>query len=265
MTITVADSSRRELPPSMVERMTLILDAFGPPDTCLTLEGISRQTGLPRSTAHRILDQLVRVEWLAHGPDGYVLGARSLRLGSGVRYEAAIREAAAEKLQELHVRTGLVAHLGVLQGNEVYFLDRVGFRSSLEVPSRVGGRLPAHVTALGKAMLAWSEPEEVERLLGMSVCRSTTNRQSSLHQELTRVRANGLAYCHGESHSHLACVASAIRGPQGQVGAISLTGGIGLPLDRVADLVANASRRIAAELWPDYQATARSRRLAVVR
>lgn len=264
MAITVDE--KRELPPSMVERMTLILDAFGPPDTCLTLEGISRQTGLPRSTAHRILEQLVRVEWLTHTPTGYVLGPRSLRLGSGTRNETAIREAAAPRLQELHLRTGLVVHLGVLQGNDVYYLDKVGFRAQLDVPSGVGVRVGAHKTAIGKAMLAWLEPEQIERMYGMAVCRGVNGPKGTLHQELARVRSSGgLAFAKGGNFPHLACVASAIRGPQGQVGAISLTGEAQLPMERVADLVAHAARRVSEELWPDYALSSRSRRLALVR
>ncbi|MGJ3509311.1 IclR family transcriptional regulator [Enemella sp. A6] len=264
MAVTVEE--KRELPPSMVERMTLILDAFSAPGTCLTLEGISRRTGLPRSTAHRILEQLVRVEWLAHSPDGYVLGPRSLRLGSGIRDETMIREAASARLQQLHLRTGLVVHLGVLQGGEVYCLDKIGFRANLDVPTRVGVRLPAHRTALGKAMLAWVEPEVVEGMYGIAVCRSTSGRQGNLHKELSRIRAaGGLAFSTGAPFEHLACVGSAIRGPRGQVGAVSLTGESGLPLERVADLVAHATRRISEELWPDHQVSTRSRRLSVVR
>lgn len=263
MAVTVDE--KRELPPSMVERMTLILDAFNAPGTCLTLEGISRRTGLPRSTAHRILEQLVRVEWLAHTPDGYVLGARSLRLGSGVRNETMLREAAAPRLQELHLRTGLVVQLGVLQSGDVYYLDKIGFRANLEIPSGVGVRLPAHRTALGKAMLAWVEPEVVELLYGMSACR-TGRGGDSLHRELARIRAaGGLTFAAGETFEHLACVAAAIRGPQGQVGAVSLTGEAGLPMERVAGLVANAARRISEELWPDHQVSSRSRRLSLVR
>ena len=73
-------TARRETPPSMVERMTLILDAFPGRTSTLSLEDVARRTRLPRSTAHRILDQLVRARWLEHTEFGYRLGPRALGL-----------------------------------------------------------------------------------------------------------------------------------------------------------------------------------------
>lgn len=69
------------LPPSMAERFTLVLDEFAGPSARLTLEDVARRTHLPRSTAHRILDQLVRLGWLEHTAVGYSLGWRALGLG----------------------------------------------------------------------------------------------------------------------------------------------------------------------------------------
>src|SRR5699024_5813688 len=64
----------RGLPPSMVERMTLILDSFDGRRDRLTLEDVARRTELPRSTTHRIVDQLVRLRWLPRTAAGYALG-----------------------------------------------------------------------------------------------------------------------------------------------------------------------------------------------
>ena len=61
-------ASGRGLPPSMVERMTLILDSFDGRRDRLTLEDVARRTELPRSTTHRIVDQLVRLRWLQRTP-----------------------------------------------------------------------------------------------------------------------------------------------------------------------------------------------------
>ena len=149
---TSAESAvERPVPPSMVERMTLILDLFEHPHTHRTLEDVTRRTRLPRSTAHRILDQLVRLRWLEHTNAGYRLGGRALGLGGREPAQNALRSAAAPVLHDLAIRTDLVVHLAVLTGTDVYYLDKDGGRSAVEVPSRVGGRAPAHCTALGKA------------------------------------------------------------------------------------------------------------------
>src|SRR5690606_30682144 len=107
-----AAAARRDLPPSMVERMTLVLDVFQGRDSRHTLEDIARVTHLPRSTAHRILDQLVRLAWLDHTPFGYCLGARSLGLGGGTDDHSELRAAAAPYLHDVLLRTGAVVHLG---------------------------------------------------------------------------------------------------------------------------------------------------------
>lgn len=60
---TAGGQPKKDLPPSMVERMTLILDAFDGRAARLTLEEVACRTQLPRSTVHRILDQLVKLDW----------------------------------------------------------------------------------------------------------------------------------------------------------------------------------------------------------
>lgn len=251
---THASTEPRTLPPSMVERMTLILDAFASPSTRLTLEEVARITHLPRSTAHRILDQLVRLEWLTHSPFGYSLGTRSLGLGGNSGGHLELREAAAPVLHELQVRTGLVVHLAVLEDAEVRYLDKVGGRFATAVPSRVGGRAGAHCTALGKAILAWLSPEDVEDLV-LPRLRGQTRRTISdivtLHRELGRVRAHqGIAFERGECFADISCVAAAVRSPEGPLGALSLVGDARTPLEKVAPLVAEGARRVTEELFP---------------
>ncbi|MFE8013908.1 IclR family transcriptional regulator [Streptomyces antibioticus] len=243
---------REALPPSMVERITLIMDLFERPQLRLTLEQVADRTGLPRSTAHRILDQLVGVRWLEHMTTGYRLGRRALGLGGREVSHAALRAAAAPTLHQLALRTGLVVHLAVLDETEVYYLDKVGGRSAVDVPSRVGGRAPAHCTALGKAMLAWLAPERVDQEYVNGVpsrtARSIAGRVQ-LHEELSLIRArHGLAYERGECFGGVGCIGIALRGPAGPVGALSLVGEMDSPLERLAPLALGAARRVMDEL-----------------
>lgn len=259
MTVLAAEptAARPELPPSMVERMTLILDAFDGRSTRLTLEDVARRTHLPRSTAHRILDQLVRLNWLEHTPFGYRLGQRALGLGGRDGGFEEIRVAAAPKLHELQIRTGMVVHLAVLDGTDVYYLDKVGGRFATAVPSRVGGRAPAHSTALGKAMLAWLEPEQVDVQMGRGIGRLTSRTigdLATLHQELNRIRQRrGLAFERGECFAEISCVAAAVRGPEGPLAGISLVGDAATPLEKVAPLVVDAARQVSLALHPNLE------------
>lgn len=255
MTVSAdATAPRAELPSSMVERMTRILDVFEGPRDHATLEQICRATHLPRSTAHRILDQLVRLDWLDHTSSGYRLGRRSLGLGGGAQGHTDIRSAAAPYLHDLSVRTGAVIHLAVLQGDQVHYLDKVGGRFAVTVPSRVGGSLPAHGTGLGKAMLAWLDPDSVDEMLAETLSaqtRSTIVSRDALHAELHRIRQRGgLAMERGESFPELSCSAVAIHGPDGPVAAISAVVPHDTPIERVAPLVVNAAKAITRELYP---------------
>ncbi|MFK4105172.1 IclR family transcriptional regulator [Streptomyces sp. NPDC019531] len=237
----------------MMERVTLIMDLFERPQTRLTLETVSRRTGLPRSTTHRILDQLVRLDWLHHTLSGYLLGSRALGLGGREIGHSTVRAAAAPQILELAVRTKMVVHLAVLDGSEIYYLDKVGGRAAVDIPSRVGGREVAHCTGLGKAMLAWLSPEEIDARYGEVIERRTPQslgRLDALHRELGAVRRrNGLAVERGECFPDIACVGLAIRGPDGPVAAISAVGESGSAVERIAPLVVNAVRSISDELF----------------
>ncbi|MEW1736825.1 helix-turn-helix domain-containing protein [Nocardia beijingensis] len=126
--------------------MTLILEAFDGATPTLTLVELSERTGLPRSTVHRILDQLVRLRWLAHAPGGYRLGLRTLELGGLAADHNEIRDAVSPLLHDVCQQTGMVGHLGVLDGREVLYLDKIGgLRRIAGEPVAIAARLRARV------------------------------------------------------------------------------------------------------------------------
>lgn len=243
-------------PPSMVERMTLILDMFEDRNARLRLDEIAGGTGLPRSSCHRILEQLVRLSWLRHTQGGYGLGRRSLQLGGAIGDHDQLRSTAVPLLQDLHDQTGLVVHLGILDFADVVYLDKIGGPSASSLPSRVGGRAPAYAVGLGKAMLAWLTPEEADTLLedGLKArTRNTITDLMVLHEELRRIRGrHGLAFERDEYVHGISCVAAAVRGPEGAVAGISLCSETSAgPLERYAPLVLDVARRVSLRMFPD--------------
>lgn len=242
--------------PSMVERMTLIVEMFEDRSTRLRLDEISAGTGLPRSTCHRILEQLVRLRWLRHSQGGYGLGQRALQLGGAVTHHDQLRSAAVPLLQELQDQTGRVVQLGILDFAEVVYLDQLG-GGTVPPPltARVGGRAPAYAVGLGKAMLAWLTPEEAATLLDDGLKARTRNTITDLlvmHEELRRIRGrHGLAFERDEYVQGLSGVAAAIRGPEGPVAAVSLCGQTGASLERYAPLVLDVARRVSQRMFPD--------------
>ncbi|WP_446222147.1 IclR family transcriptional regulator [Nocardia sp. IBHARD005] len=248
-------------PTSMIERMTLILDAFDTATPTLTLLGLAERTGLPRSTVHRILDQMIRLRWLAHTPGGYRLGLRVLELGGLAAEQNELREVVGPLLYDLSQRTGLVGHLAVLDGREVLFLDRSGGRGRMVIPTRIGGRLPAHSTAVGKALLATLEPGIAEASLrGNAVARTarTIVDRAELHRELARIRnRQGVAVDTEESLPGVGCVAVPIRGRGVAVAAISLSGTVkgeraALDTARLARALAEVAKEASRTLAPRH-------------
>lgn len=269
MTITpihpVTQDADPHLPSSMVERVTLILDLFDSPYERLALDDIVRATGLPRSTSHRILEQLISLEWLSHTRYGYGLGRRATRLVGVGSDHTPLRAAAAPLLHALALRSGLVVHLAVLEHDEVLYLDKVGGQGAATIASRVGGRAPAHCTALGKAMLAWHDPEHVDAVMGRSLVRRTDRSIDSLdvlHGQLAAVRRrNGVAFERGECVAGVDCVAVAVRDDCGPVAAVSLVAPEGTELERFAPLVLEAVKRVTADLFGGRVSSGRVRRL----
>ncbi|HLS78118.1 MAG TPA: IclR family transcriptional regulator [Nocardia sp.] len=248
-------------PVSMIERMTVILDAFDAETPTVTLLGLTERTGLPRSTVYRILDQMVRLRWLTHTPGGYRLGARAFEIGALAASHNEIREVAAPLLQDLCHRLSMAGHLAVLDGREVLFLDKAGGRQAAAVPTRLGGRLPAHSTALGKAMLATLEPRLVDASLRERLPQLTARTiadRAELHRELRRVRRQGgVAVDVEESVDGLCCVAVPLRRRGSAVAAISVSAYVdgdrpALDTARLARCLVETAQEAARELIPRH-------------
>lgn len=251
-------------PVSMIERMTLLLDLFGAGTPRLTLAELAERSGLPRSTTHRILDQLVALRWLEHSGTSYVLGLRALELGGLAVAHHEVRKVAAPLLAELHQRTGAVATLAVLDRKDVVFVDRHGRGLSSDGVTRVGGRAPAHATAVGKAMLAWVDERSLASMYGERLGSRTHHTLvtfEGLRQELALVRSrHGLAFDREELTPGSVAVAVAIRGTGRASGAIQLAGDPRkVSLDRLAPYAQEAARKASRVLHPASGARRRSR------
>jgi DNA-binding IclR family transcriptional regulator len=214
-------------PTAVIDRISLVLDAFDGPGR-LTLAQIVRRTGLPRSSAHRMLERLVQLRWLRRSGRDYELGMRLVELGSLAVHQDRLVRAARPLLGELHRATGLVAHLAVLDGPDVVYLDKIGDRMVDAIPTRVGGRQPAHCTAVGKAILAYSD-EAAQLDLQVRKTRYSISNSSQLAAELAKVRAHGVAFEREESLLGFGCVAAPIGSPGETVAAVSVCG----PMNRM--------------------------------
>jgi DNA-binding IclR family transcriptional regulator len=214
-------------PTAVIDRISLVLDAFDGPGR-LTLAQIVRRTGLPRSSAHRMLERLVQLRWLRRSGRDYELGMRLVELGSLAVHQDRLVQAAGPLLGELHRATGLVAHLAVLDGPDVVYLDKVGDRMVDAIPTRVGGRQPAHCTAAGKAILAYGDGDD-EVDLQVRKTKYSISTRSQFAAELAKVRAHGVAFEREEALPGFGCVAAPIGSPGEALAAVSVCG----PMNRM--------------------------------
>lgn len=241
---TAPKKAAGETPSAVIDRVSLVLDAFDGPGR-LTLAQIVRRTGLPRSSAHRMLERLVQLRWLRRSGRDYELGMRLVELGSLAVHQDRLHKAAIPKLHELHAATGLVVQLAVLDGSDVVYMEKVGNRMAAALPSRVGGRQLAHCTALGKAMLAFADEggTALDADLLPRQTKYSISTPGQLRNELLKVRSRGIAFDREESLPGFGCVAAPIGEPGEAVAAVSVCG----PMNRMMfDQRLAAPVRIAA-------------------
>lgn len=246
MTTSVLKSA--ETPIAAIDRMSLVLDAFEG-TTPLTLVQIVRRTGLPRSSVHRMLERLVQLRWLRRDGRDYELGTRMVELGSLALHQGRLHQAALPLLRNLQRTTGLVAHLAVLEGTDVLYLEKIGDQLAEIIPTTVGGRQPAHCTAVGKAILAESSCTDLD--LSARKTRFSIATPQQLATDLARVRARGIAFDREESLPGIGCVGAAIGRPGQPIAAVSVSG----PINRLTfDQRLAAPVRIAAMgIWRNFE------------
>jgi DNA-binding IclR family transcriptional regulator len=240
-------TDRRQPEHTVLGRSTSIMEAFNGSRQVLRLTDLSKRTGLPKSTLHRLVDQLCQVGWLERERGGYRVGLRMFELGTLAVEGNRLHEAAFPHLQALASRTGLAAQLAVLDGADVVYLERIVV-GPVRLPTRRGGRKPAYCTALGKALAAYDD-DAIRTLTAAPMPRKTCKtitEPAALRSELMHVRETGVAVDRGEAYEELVCVAAAIRSSGHPIGAVSLTGPAGRMRWSVA---ADAVRATAAAIW----------------
>ena len=228
----------------VITRAAAILGALAEPDGGRSLAQLAAQTGLPKTTVHRICAALEQV--------GYVhtdatsgrreLGATLLRLAVvGRRDLVSLLE---PSLERLSMDLNETVDLAVLDGGQVLFVaQHPAPQRALMAIARVGAHFPAYTLASGKALLARLPREEILRRLPRRLEPTLGGRprtREALLRELAEVRANGLAYEREEMRHGICAVAVAVTDVDGRSASIAVP----MPAARFAE----AEERVAAEL-----------------
>ncbi|WP_439032982.1 IclR family transcriptional regulator [Gordonia terrae] len=205
-----------------------VLYAFRIDESALPFSEIQRRTGIAKGTLHGVLRDMVAVRLLDRAGTGYLLGGQLFELGMRASVERSLVELAIPFLEDLYVRTSETVHLGVMEGIEVVYLSKIGGHRQARAPSKLGGRMPLHCTAIGKALLANADPSVRSTVLAGALRRHTPRtivQPGVLNRQLDRIMAEGVAFEYEESAVGIVCVAAPVRLAGGEVvAAISVTG-----------------------------------------
>ena len=197
----------------------------------------SEVLGVARSTAHRMLQMLQYHAFVRQDPrsKSYVPGSALMEVGLAVIRAMDIRGVARPFLERLASEFDETVHLVVHEQPNVRFLDCVESTRAVRVSSRVGMTLPAHVTSVGKSILATMTDDEVKKLypdpkLDAQTSHSLKTR-AALLKELAAIRKAGYATSREESEDDVGSVGVALRGSSGDVvGAMS----VAAPMNRIS-------------------------------
>jgi len=206
-----------------------LLTAFRQITPPVGVSELARISGLPKSTAFRFLADLEQVGFVERDGSDYRLGIPLFELGNRVPVcrPNGLRDTAMHELSQLHSRTGLSVHLGVLEGTDVVHVAKVNHSQQM-LPGHLlpGSRRPAACSAVGKAILAFSSKQVIRDVVEAGLERRTRysiTEVPRLLRELTKIRETGLAHEQEESVLGLIGVAAPIMLDGRPVGAVGVT------------------------------------------
>jgi DNA-binding IclR family transcriptional regulator len=172
----------------------------------VTVSELHRQFKIPKSSAYAILQTLKARGYVdKDGEDRYSLTLRLFTLGSELMENLDLHNATYSLLQELTKQAQLTGHIGVLDHNQVVYIEKIEVLTSVRLTTWLGRRICAHSSAMGKALLAFLPEEDVDAILGPGplprLTPKTITKPAQLKLELDRVRKIG--YSVGDEQNEL--------------------------------------------------------------
>lgn len=240
-----------------VSKALSLLDCFRLKDTPMGVTELARQTGLPKSTAFRLLAHLEEIGYVERHGKQYRPGWLLFELGTG--FDAVqprgLRSAALPHMADLFALTKQTVHLGALQKDEIIHVARIRGSESVVSPIRYGGRGPATCSAMGKILLAHRPAAEVAKILDSELPRMTKfsiTAPAVLTAQLREARERGYAIEREETGLGLLSVAVPVTYGDKIIAALALAGRPGAfrfepyvdPLRRSAALIAKSLRSV---------------------
>ncbi|NUO44929.1 MAG: helix-turn-helix domain-containing protein [Streptomyces sp.] len=230
-----------------LERGLAVIRAFDADHPELTLSEVARASELTRAAARRFLLTLADLGYVHADGRTFRLTPRVLELGYSYLAGFSLAQIAEPHLEQLVERTRESSSLCVLDGDEIVYVARVPARRIMTAAITVGTRFPAHVTSVGRVILAHLPAEKRELVLSRADLRALTPRTivsvALLRAELDRVRGQGYAVVDQELEEGLRSVAAPVRDRDGEVVAA-----VNIPVHASRNTVASVRRDLLPHL-----------------
>ena len=208
-------------PRSQAGKALDVLGAFRAEEPELTLSGISRRSGLPLTTAHRVVRELADWGALERGPGGaYHIGLRLWEVASLAPRGLRLREVALPAMEDLYEATHENVQLAGRQELEVVYVERLAARAAVPVLTRVGGRFALHATGVGLVLLAFAPAGVQEQVLAGPLekwTELTITDPGQPRRVLAEVRRQDYAVSDRQVTMDALSVAAPVRGPEDEV------------------------------------------------
>lgn len=223
VSVATADSDGSAAPrQNAASRMLSVLEVFRQAAMPVTLSDISRISGLPMTTAHRLTHELLAWNALERTDDGrYRLGTKMLELVTASTHAMELRERALPWLVRLHqTLRNIIVHLAIRDGDESVFIEALHSSTRAARMNRLGGRMPLTATATGRVLLAWAPEEVQERVLSASQTAFTSEtlvEPEELRRELQAIRQAGTSITRSQVIAGSGGIGAPVFDPEGDI------------------------------------------------
>ncbi|TYP53249.1 IclR family transcriptional regulator [Thermosediminibacter litoriperuensis] len=226
-----------------IERAMRILEELAGEKDGIGVTDLSCRVQLHKSTVHRILNTLLRLGYVEQNlySEKYRLGTKLLYLGGAILDRMDIRRESHELLKQLAEEVNETVHLVIPDNDKALYVDKIDSNRTIRMYSQIGRRAPLHASAVGKAILAFSTPDYVEKIINNGLERYTKNTivdPDKLIEHLKEIRVRGYAVDDEENEEGIRCVGAPVFDYTGKViAAVSISGStVTIPPERVPEL-----------------------------
>jgi IclR family KDG regulon transcriptional repressor len=234
-------------------RGLIIMDLIANAEDGISITELAAFLDIDKSSVSRLVKTLVNHEYVQQkaGSRCYILGKRLYKMSWQLLNRMPVREKAKSYLYRLMQTTGECAHTAVYSEGKALMIDDVEAEASLRVAGRIGRLIPLHCTAVGKALLAFSDVPVPETLVA-DTARTITD-LSCLAEHLAEIREQGYALDDQEHEEHVRCIAAPVYDYTGiAIAAIGISGPTVRVIDEripiLARQVVEAARQLSADL-----------------